>query len=229
MAFGEAAQINGFIGGDVRMRGVRLSIGPTAEIQGRARFRGRSQAEVSPRAKLASPLEVEMVKRRPSYASPRFYFGQALRWCAAFVLGLVVLLLMPKLFADVLRSSHRYGAALGVGALALVATPVLAVIACITLVGLPVGIGTLLLWGLTLYAAQVFVGSWLGEKLLGESAGTAAMLGRLALGLAVIRVLGQVPYLGSLVWLLVIIWGMGALTLTLYGRLRAQPAAAQEA
>ncbi len=220
-------ELNGFVGGNAKVRADHhFTIGPKAEIQGQVSYKGYHQPEVSPQAKLASPLAVEILSRRPDYASPRFYWRQALRWGAAFLLGLVIALLLPSFFAEVLGSSRRYGVSLGVGVVALIVIPVVAVIACITLVGLAVGIISLLLWAMALYAAQVFVGAWLGQKLLGESGGTGALLGRLAVGLLVLRVVGNVPYLGHLVWLAVLIWGLGALTLALYARLRPQTVAA---
>jgi len=219
--------LNGFVGGNLRMRAETLNIGPAAEIAGKARYRGPRQPNVSPQAKFASPLEVQIAHRRPSYLSPRYYWHQALGWGAAFVFGLTLLLLVPGIFAEVVRSARRYGPSFGFGALVLCGTPILAVIACVTIVGLAVGIGTLLLWLVALYSARVFVGAWLGEILLGPPAGTGAMIGRLAAGLLVLRLLCMVPYVGGLVKLAVGIWGLGALALTLYDRSRKQaPAAA---
>jgi len=219
--------LNGFVGGNLRMRAEALNIGSAAEIAGKASYRGPRQPNVSPQARLASPMEVQIVHRRPSYLSPRYYWHQALGWGAAFVFGLTLLLLLPGIFAEVVRSARRYGPSFGFGALVLFATPILAVIACVTIVGLAVGIGTLLLWIVALYSARVFVGAWLGEILLGPPAGTGAMIGRLAAGLLVLRLLCMVPYVGGLVKLAVGIWGLGALALTLYDRSRKQaPAAA---
>lgn len=221
---GARLQLNGFTGGNVKMHGDQLTIGSTAAIRGKATFEGHHQPDVSSSAKLASPLEVKIVQRRPNYALPRFYWHQALFWAAAFILGLVMVLLVPGFFADVVRSSRRYGPALGFGALTLFATPILAIIACVTIVGLALGLSTLLVWIVALYAAQLFVGAWLGETLLGEPSGTGAVLGRLAVGLLIVKAAEAVPYLGGWVKLLVIIWGMGAMALAIYRRARPQVA-----
>ena len=230
MVFADTTALNGYIGGSAQLRGRSLSIGPSAEILGKTKWSGQKEAQVDGAAKLASPLEFELRKRAPDYASPRFYWRQALRWGAAFVFGLVVLLVAPGFFDDAVRSSRRYGAAIGFGALALVSTPILAIIVCITIVGIAVALGGLLAWALALYASQVFVGAWLGEKLLGDGAGTAALLGRLALGLLVIRVAGNIPYAGGWIWFAVILWGMGAIVLAVVKRMRstgpAEPAVA---
>lgn len=215
--FVKNATLNGLVGGSGHLRGGKLQIGPDAEIRGGASFEGYGQPEVSPQAKLASPLEIKILKRHPKYASPRFYIELALVWGVAFLFGGLITVLMPGFFAEVVRSSYRYSASLGVGAITLAAGVVLAVIAVLLLfIKLAGGVVVLLLFGPALYSAQVFVGTWLGEKLLGSFAGTGKVLSRMALGLLVIRVLWVIPYLGWILWLGVEVWGVGALTLSLY-------------
>jgi hypothetical protein len=113
----------------------------------------------------------------------------------------------------VLRGLPRYGVSIGIGAAALVAIPVVAIVVCFTLVGLPVGLLALVLYVAAVYSAQIFVGAWLGQELLGEPSGQADAIGRLALGLALIHVVGLVPYVGKLAGLAVCLWGLGALAL----------------
>ena len=76
-----------------------------------------------------------------------------------------------------------------------------------------------------LYVAQVFVGTWLGNKIMGQpSAVTSAVVGRMAVGLLILRVAGLIPFLGGLVWLLVLLWGTGAVLLGFYRTSRAESA-----
>ncbi len=110
---------------------------------------------------------------------------------------------------------------MGIGLLALFATPILACLACITLVGMAIGVSGLMLWLITIYAAQVVVGAWIGARMLGESSEVPARIGRLAAGLLVIRILGNLPEIGWVVWLIIFLWGMGAITLALFRSIRA--------
>lgn len=225
LAFGKTIEINGSLGGNARMRSEKLEIGSSASIAGHTKFKGRRQPTVSSQAKLSSPIEVEIVKRLPNYASPRYYWHQILAWGAAFLFGLVLTLLAPAFFLEVRRKCGNTAPALGFGILFLVATPVVAILVCITIVGLGVGIATLLLYAVAVYSAQVFFGTWLGEKILGERTGVGPTLGRLALGLAIVRILKLVPFLGGWFMLVVVVWGMGAIVLTLGKGLRPQVAA----
>jgi cytoskeletal protein CcmA (bactofilin family) len=228
LGFAESFDVNGALGHNASFQAGALHIGPNAEIKGRTKFTGSREAEVSPSAKLGSPIEFTLKKHEhgPNYSSPRFYWHQILLWGASFVFGLVVLLLAPGFFFDTERACGKTAQAVGFGLLFLFATPIAAIILCITIVGLGVGISTFFLYFIAIYSAQVFVGSWLGERILGSGVGVGAGLGRLALGLLLLRAVGMLPYLGHWISFLVVAWGMGAIVLALYRYTRPQLAPA---
>lgn len=213
--------LDGPIEGGVTLRGDELRVGPHADIQGPTKYKGRHEAEVDPAAKLASPIAFTQLHQGPDYSNWKYYWHRAEFWGAAFLFGLVLLLLIPRFFADAVRASKKFFPSLGFGVLFLFATPIVAAIICITVVGIGLAIPTMLVWFVAVYAAQVFVGSWLGEILLGPAVGTGPLLGRLALGLAIIHGLEMVPYhIGFLIHLIVLWWGLGAIVMTAYRHLR---------
>ncbi len=218
--------IGGSLGHDATIRGRQLSVGPSAEIVGRTKYTGDRQAEVSPGAKLGSPIEFTVVKRGQNYNHPGYYWHQVMYWGASFVLGLAILLLAPVFFFDTEQMCKKVGPAVGFGALFLFATPIGAIIVCATIVGLSVGIPVLLFYGVAVYAAKIFVGAWLGEQLLGAGVGVGHALGRLALGLAILRGVRMLPYVGLLAGLLIVMWGLGAVVLALHRRISPPAAAA---
>ena len=229
LAFSDQMNINGFLGHDARIRADRLTIGSTAEIVGQTKYEGRRQPEVASGAKLGSPIQITIPRRGPDYTQISYYWHRVLLWGASFLFGLVLLLLLPGFFADAVQSAKRVGPAVGFGILFLCATPVVAIIACVTIVGLGIGITTGLLYLIALYSAQVFIGSWLGEQLLGAGVGIGPAVGRLALGLAIIRALTMIPFAGPLILLIVTIWGLGALVLALHRRISPHVAGATAA
>ena len=228
LAFGGDFDVNGSLGHDAAFQAGTLNIGPNAEIKGRTKFQGSREAEVSSSAKLASPVEFTLKKHEPerNYASPRFYWHQTLLWGASFVFGLVLILLAPGFIFDTQRACRKIGQSIGFGLLFLFATPIAAIIVCITIVGLGVGISTLFLYVIAIYSAKVYVGSWLGERILGEGVGFGAALGRLALGLLILRAVGMLPYIGGWISFVVVAWGFGAIVLALYRYMRPQLAPA---
>jgi cytoskeletal protein CcmA (bactofilin family) len=226
LAFGGNFELNGLFGRDIFIHSDRLTIESTAEIKGPTKYEGHHEAEVAAGAKLASPVEFTLLKHGPDYTQLSYYWHQTLLWGASFVFGLVVLFLAPGFFFDAQDACKKILPAAGFGILFLIATPIVSILIWFTIVGIGVGISTLLLYVVAIYSTQVFVGGWLGEKVLGPSTGITPAVGRLALGLGILRVLRMVPYLRVAVLLIVIVWGMGALVLALYKRIRPQLAAA---
>ncbi len=212
--------INGRLDRDLTIRGDRLTIGSTAQIAGKTKYEGRGQPDIASGAKLASPIQITVPKRGPDYTRVAYYWHEVLFWGANFLFGLVLLLVLPGFFSDAVHQTRRVGPAVGFGALFLFATPIAIIIACITIVGLGIGISAFLLYLIALYAAQLFVGSWLGEQLLGYTVGIGPAVARLAIGLAVLRALRMIPFLGTFATFVIIIWGLGALLLAAYGRMR---------
>jgi len=223
LAFVEDLDINGSLDHDATIRAQRLRIGPNAAIAGHTQYRGGRQPEMASGARMGSPVEI-IERRRPTprYASPRMYWHQILAWGASLLFGVLMLLVAPAFFADTESATKRFGPAIGLGLLFLLAIPVAAILACITIVGLGVGIATILVYIVALYSTQVFVGAWLGEKLMGSGIGTGAMIARLAIGLAILRLLRLIPFAGHLVGLIVVLWGLGALVLAIHKRIRPQ-------
>ncbi len=222
MVAARTSTVNARIGGSALWAGRRLSIGPATEIHGEANYYGAEEPEVAPEAKFASPLQIEIIERTPEYAKPKTYVKRVLKWAAAFIFGLVPLLLMPRAYDVVVQRTVRYGISILIGAAALVVVPVVSLITCATLVGIPVGLASLFLFAAGAYGGQVFVGSWLGREILGQPTSRGQALGQLALGLGFIHVVVELPYVGMLVSWCVVFWGLGALVLTLIDR--SQPA-----
>ncbi|MCL6480828.1 MAG: zf-HC2 domain-containing protein [Firmicutes bacterium] len=221
--FAEQTSLNGRIGGNLTVSARSLNIGPEAELLGTAKFRGRQQPSVSPQARLASPLVVEIEPRLPRFLQPKFYLWQSVRWAAAFLLGAVLLLLLPGFYHDVQRRSAQIGASVGFGLLGLLATPIAVVLVCLTVVGLALGLGTLLLYAVAAYAGHIFFSAWLGRRLLGPNPARGVLLSQLALGLLLYRIAANLPYVGWLATLLATAWGFGALVLVFYDRIRPKP------
>ena len=207
-------QIDSRVGGSALLAGDKLSIGGGADIQGTIRFYGGREPEVSPTAKLASPVSFEQVDEdqegsRLSWLSHFFFF-----WAAAFVLGAAFVLIGPGA-AEAITAVHmpQHAKSLLVGLLAVGAVAALACGLMITLVGLPLGLVTLFFWLLGLYVAQVYAGLYIGRGILGRPTDRAQLLVRLAVGLLAVHIGKSIPYVGHVITVAVALWGFGALTL----------------
>lgn len=223
--------ISGTVDGEVQAKGHAMSIASSAQVAGPIHFEGDEPAKVASGAKLASPVQFTKMVRESQYRQGHYYVWRII-WTAAFVLfGLVLFLLLPSFAGEVASAGERVGAPIGLGVLVFFGVPIAAVIACITVVGIPLGILTLCLWFLVLNCAEIVVGTVVGNWIFGRTGDTWGLIGRMAAGFVIVRILytplAHVHVVGFLVGLGIWIWGMGAIALALYDRL--QPTAAQSA
>ena len=208
----------GKIGGGVRAKGETLSISSTAVIDGPVHFEGGKPPEVSSSAKLASPVEFKQMEKKEEYRTGHYYVWQVI-WAAAFILfGLVLFALMPKFSQDAVKSAEQYGVTAGLGVLVLFGVPIAAIIACVTVVGIFIGVSTFFVWYASLYFAQIIVGAVVGQWLMGRTSELWPLIGRMAVGLAIVRLCTTIPHVGGWVKLAVILWGIGAISLAVYRR-----------
>jgi hypothetical protein len=221
LGFFKRANISGTVNGAFEGKGETLVIESTAEMAGRIHFKGGNAPEVSPQAKLSSPVEFEKMEHQAAHEHGAGYFIWLVIWSAAFaVFGLVLFVLMPGFAQETVRSGEQYGLSFGLGVLVLFGAPIAAIIACITVVGLLVGISAFIFWTIMLLCTQIVVGAVVGQWIMGRTGELWPLIGRMVVGLAAVRVIGVLPFVGVWVKCAVILWGMGAISLALYRRVQ---------
>jgi cytoskeletal protein CcmA (bactofilin family) len=220
--FAQHGTLSGTVDGKIDGRGESLRINGSAKIDGPIHFVGENAPDVSSDAKLASPVDFHKMEHKRKYEEGRYYVWQVI-WTAAFVLfGLVLFQVMPDFSKEAVVNVEHYGASFGLGVLVFFGVPITALIACATVVGIFIGISTFFLWYATLYYAQIVVGALVGQWLLGRTRETWPLIGRMAVGVVIVRLCTTVPHVGGWVKFGVILWGTGAISLALYRRF--QPA-----
>jgi hypothetical protein len=221
------ADIGGSVGRSVFFQGAVLTVLPSANIAGdlKSVVSKAEMVHVDPAAKIAGKQTVELPKPGPSrYATFGFYFSQVLHVAAAFVAGFLLLLIVPSLrrlgFSDVI-SVLKSG---GIGFLLVFATPIAALCVAITLIGIPVAFVGFVTWLLGLYLAKIVVANFVGRTLLASQGDrmTSVALG-LLVGLLLIFVAINLPYVGGLIEFVLVLVGFGALAMNLYGSFQAVP------
>jgi cytoskeletal protein CcmA (bactofilin family) len=212
--------ISGAIDGNFKGMGHALTISSGAQIGGKAQFEGETPATVASGAKLASPLQYTKLEHKShSEQGGVGYFIWRIIWAGArILLGLVLISLMPVFARETVESAERYGAALGLGVLTFFGVGIAAVIACITIVGLLVGVSTFFLWLVSIFSSYVVVGAVVGRWILGKTIDFWPSVGRMALGVLIIVLLTGVPHVGGWIRFGIWIWGLGAISLALYRR-----------
>lgn len=199
--------VSGRIDGDLFTAGGEARLLPSAEVTGDVGY-----GDERPRVALDARVHGDVGKQDwPDVGGVVAGVGQFAIWLAMTIsllaFGALLLLIAPRA-ADALeaRSRERLGPTIAIGIAIAIVLPVLAFIAAITLVGLPlaIGIGLLLLpLGTVAYLISAYA---LGRRMV-ESP-HHRMLSFLA-GLGALRVAAYVPVLGTIVGIAALLFGLG--------------------
>jgi cytoskeletal protein CcmA (bactofilin family) len=222
------ALIDGFIKGDINSGVESLTIASTASIQGKLTYTSENEATIQSGAQIKGPITHKLpdVKERLAVGTHRLpavkerltlvgFWGRVIGFLMTLLLGIVIVLLAPKRMNAITESIRtRPWASFGWGAIILIFTPIAALIVCITIIGLPLGLITLALYAIALCLTQLFVGLLIGQLIIGSSRGVesrVALVGALALGLAILSLLRLIPYLDFVIGLATVLFGLGAM------------------
>jgi len=222
------ALIDGLIKGDINSGVESLTIASTASIQGKLTYISENEANIQSGAQIRGPITHKLpdVKERLAVGTHRLpdvkerltlvgFWGRVIGFLMTLVFGIIIVLLAPRRMKAVTESIRtRPWASLGWGVIILIFTPIAAGIVCITIIGLPLGLITLVLYGIAIYLTQLFAGLLIGQLIIGSSKGVetrAALVGALALGLAILSLLRLIPYLDFVIGLATVLFGLGAI------------------
>ena len=212
-------EIAGTVRGRVVTLGDRAVVTRTAVIGDGIRW-ASDKPVVAPGAQVSGGIEKLDWKGNSNPLIPAAAWWLAMS-ISTLVLGLLLLWLAPRAAETTaaLMRDGGWGPALGVGFVVLIGLPLLALLALVTVVGIPFAIG-LLLALVPLAAVGYVTGAWvLGRRMVGPPP-DRRFLAFLA-GWAVLRVAGLVPVLGALVFFVTALFGAGALAWALLRSRRA--------
>ena len=238
MAFAGATNLSGTVGRNLAAMTDNLSIQPSGRV-GRDLFARVEKKENVSIAEGTVTGKTDVKAATPAgspYGQPKFYLQKALGIAIVFLVGWLLYWLFPALFTAELRSVGDAAKTAGVGFLVLVATPVAACVVGIVLLGIGaladvlliaslIPVITFMVWLLAVYVSKVFVALLLGRALLRAPAGQPAQFALpLLVGLVLVIVGFNLPYLGKVLHFLVWLLGLGILTLQAYRHYWSRPA-----
>lgn len=216
--------LNGQVGRNAVLEAENIRLMNNAAINGDLMYTSPKEALISPAAQITgrtdweyreSEAPAQMRPHRLTRAST--YWGMLINMAGASVIWLTVKLWQPEYWSKAAGHIEETPLkTLSVGALALIVVPIFVVLVMITVIGIPLGVITGLIYGVSLYlskiVAAVFIGSWLSKRLGWPEIHKGLWL--FLLGLLILTALMQIPYLSFLIRLLVVFAGIGALVLS---------------
>jgi cytoskeletal protein CcmA (bactofilin family)/anti-sigma factor RsiW len=222
--YGNSVAVGGDVEGDVEGHTTTLTLRPTARVGGdvTGHVERAGALNVMSGAVVGGAVNEELgehvIERRP-YVTANYYVRQIVRLGAAFLSGLLLLWLFPVLRSVQLPDAISVLRSGGIGLAAAVTLPVAAFILCITIVGLPLGILTFVLGALGLYFAKTIVAQIVGRGLLRNAESPPHFAATLFLGLVVVIVAINLPFVGGIINVALTLVGLGIIASLLLERL----------
>jgi len=214
--------IDGEVDGDARIIAGEIELLPGARLNGSLSYLSQEEVRINPQAQVRGSVTREVAKRgsRGESQPPRFGRRFGLAWFVGLVVaGALYLLIFPTFSRNV---QQRLAAApwpsLGLGAALISAVPLLAIALVVTIIGIPLALGLLAAYAITLLAGYLIIADFIGERALravrrnGE-ASTAWRIAGLVLALVALALVRFIPVIGGLLILIALFFGVGALTL----------------
>jgi cytoskeletal protein CcmA (bactofilin family) len=210
--FSDSANVRGSVGRNFTAHGDRITLAAPARVGGDlVTYTHRpDRLDVQQGVTIEGKREAHEVKHPNRYARPGFYIFQAGQLAAAWIIGMLLMWLVPGMLAGAFDGGASLWRRIGVGFLLLIVPPVAIIIVAITLVGIPLALIALVLWLIILYLAKIFVAALLGRALLGPiRPGVGGFSVPLFIGLLLVFIAVNAPFVGGLVRLGVVVLGLG--------------------
>lgn len=225
MALGGSVEIDGPVGGDVDIGAGKASLGPHARIAGRLRYQSDEALRVDPAAKVAGGIEhIEVPAARDGRKGAGHEADGWIWSIGLMTLAAVLVYALPGFYLGVgTTARQRIGLCLLLGLAVLACMPVAAVMALVTVIGIPIGVVLLLAYPIALVIGYASAAIVLGDTVLlrwrGSLDGSALRrAGAAALAMFALALLTRVPFLGGPVLLAATLAGLGALALQIRPR-----------
>ncbi|MFH1012469.1 MAG: polymer-forming cytoskeletal protein [Candidatus Peregrinibacteria bacterium] len=212
---------DGEVKGDVNfVNAEHITFGPNGKILGNLIYRSNKPIKDLPEGAVQGEVLYKSIEKPIRQEDIRDFL-------AILFAGFSVYQLLAMLFAGLFLAwlfrfyfvgavdyvRHNWLKSLGIGILALIITPIAALILAITLIGLPLAALVFVLWGIMIYfgklLAAMMIGSWLITFDNKSSFGRTYV--SFSFGVLIYVALSLIPVVGWILKFLLIVMGMGAL------------------
>ena len=232
----DGGKIDGWVrggGGDLYLNG---SVGDTVNLKaGHVRFGPTYGAPMGTRLTLKKDLDLNTLENRPVNLTvivkknKAFYQKGYFYWTiiTMFIVGLLISLIFKNFTYNILNASEKNILKnTGIGFLSLIVIPLTILILAILVLTIPAALILLAIFLILLYLSSIFTGLYIGKyvlELLGNKEERLNLVLPLIVGLLAIVLLSKLPFIGWLIKLLAVSFGMGSFLMYLFGLKKVKP------
>jgi cytoskeletal protein CcmA (bactofilin family) len=213
---GMTTVIGGVIEGDATISAGTLEILPNAKIKGDVDFEGEEVKEGAAILGRTTQLLIQGSLPKPTFLSAFSILEKIIQFLMLLLIGGLFIHFAPVASAKTAEIiSTQTTKSFGVGLISLIAFPLGIIVLIITIIGIPLALITFVAYIIGIYVSKIFVGIAIGKKVLerlyNRKSGSSKW--SLFMGLLILFILSNTPFLGWLINLVVILIGFGGILL----------------
>lgn len=210
------------VGGNLQGEVEQLTLGSGARVAGDLKYRSPQKADMAEGASVSGQIVYQPAKEKTISSSTMFkkipfvgdkrirFIFMVLGLLFNFILGLIFISLFPKRTKGILKAlGSRPWASLGVGFLTPFVFGLIMLLFLITIIGIPLAVLGILLFGFLLYLSKIFTSVFVGTKLFPNRGYGWALF----FGLLVYQFLKIAPFIKNLTVVAFVLFGLGAFVL----------------
>ena len=214
--------ITGVVGKDVSITADNITLMPNAQVRGNFKYKSEKQAKIESGALISGETvwnkkESKKEKESKSVFSAKSLITKTLFLLALMITGIVLSLLCKKNAYQAKKAvGESFLKSMGLGFVFLVCIPIAIIILLITVIGIPLAVISLFAYLILIYIAKIPVAAYLGERIikaLGKE-GEPSFIWSMILGLVVLTIFLNIPYLEWLIYFVVLFTGFGAILIS---------------
>jgi len=211
--FADVLDLNSSFGADAEMVVSRMRTGTGFSIAGDVEYTSSDEPLFPDGTVMGS---VSFIPRTiPSGTNPLTTIARLISLFGMLVIGLVCATFIPRTMRTLVERTMRAPIAdFGWGAGLLILTPIVLGILALTLIGIPLALIGLCVYFIALYFSKIIVGFVLGTYIIGAIKGRtyvhgASLILVMVVGISVFWLVSSIPFIGFVISLLGMIWGLG--------------------
>ncbi len=211
--------ISGTVDGDVSVNTDEITLMPTAKILGDLKYKSKKQAKIESGALVTGQTfwtkkEKKKEKEPTVIFTAKSFVTELLFLLALMITGIVLTLIFKKnAYQAKSAVTASFLKSLGLGFVFMVCIPIAIVVLIVTILGIPIAIIALFAYAVLIYIAKIPVATALGGmiiKAFGKQ-GEPSLIWSMILGLIILTILLNIPYLEWLIYFIVLFTGFGAI------------------
>ena len=209
---GNKVTINGVIKGDLKVSAEEIVIGENATINGTLKYPEKANITISKTAKVENKKTYKVKEISKEETLKNTIVSAFTSFLSLLVVAFILLATNKKLFKQIDKEEKSVGCFLknsliGFGLLLLI--PLLCIIALFTVIGVPISIIALLLYGIFIYISLIPTAYYLGKWIIKDKINNEYAL--LGISLLVIFIIKFIPLIGWLANFIFLLFGFAIL------------------